>query len=204
MAFVYVDGAEHPVNVAFNRLTTCVAYLTGLTNEKIYGGHLIVDDQLMPQAVMLTPKYRAALTGTDHEELALTAALLADMYEFNTFDVTLHRRIVEPVRERLIAAGSPADDNAAVSEIAEQCRSVYEEMRPAIIHNTTLMTDVIGSGRYAIDDFHVLPSSLLSLLRGHTVPDRLEHWLRTAPSFARKAALGRYRELEQMAMPIPA
>ena len=204
MAFVYVDGAERPLNVGFNRLTTCVAYLTGLTNEKIYGGHLIIDDQCVPQAVMLTPKYRAALTGNDHEELALTAALLADMYEFNSFDVTLHRRIVEPVRERLIAAGSPADDNAAVSEIAEQCRAVYDEMRPAIIHNTELVTENIGSGRFAINGFHVLPSSLLSLLRGKTLPDRLEHWLRTAPLFARKAALGRYRELEQMAMPMPA
>lgn len=204
MAYAFVDGAERPLNVAYNRLTTCVAYLTGLTNEKIYGGHLFVDDQCMPQAVMLTPKYRAALTGTDHEEFALTAALLADMFEFNTFDVMLHQRIVEPVRERLIAAGSPADDNAVVSEIAKEYGPVYDEMRPAIIHNTEMMTDVIRSGRYAIDGFHVLPSSRLTILRGQTVRDRLEHWLRTAPSFARKAALGRYRELERVGIPVPA
>lgn len=204
MAFIEFGGVQRPLNVAFNRLTTHVAYLTGLTNTKIYGGHLIVDDQGMALDVILTPRYRNALAGTDHDEFAQHAALLADMHEFNAFDVTLHHRIVEPVREQLAAAGEAADDRAVVTEIARRWQTNYDEMRPAIIQNTVVMKDAIDSGRFAIDGVHVLPSSLLSELRGQSLVDRFYHWLRTAPSFARKAALKRYREFARAANPAAA
>lgn len=192
MANIYFSGAERPDEFARDRLRKLVAFSVGLTNEKVYSGHLMVDEASGGLGIVLTPKDAAALEGTDHLQFARDLAWLSDLRERVQRDEAPHIEFSDLIYGKLVARDAKFEDENDLAVVARQYAEVYLSASQNIIENTQTFITAIEASKYKIDGTHVVPTSILRPLRA-SLSDQIKVWFRTFPKSARKDALNRYR-----------
>lgn len=192
MAYIYFDGAERRNHPALDRLRQLVAFSVGLTNERVYCGHLMFDESSGHQGIVLTPKDAAAMDGTDHLQFARDLVWLSDICERVQNDEAPHIEFSDLIHGNLVARDVKFEHQEDLTVVAAQYAKVYISARVTILENMQTVIKAIETKKYKIDEFHVVPTSLLQPLRSSLI-GRFKVWYRTVPMTARKNALNRYR-----------